>query len=353
MMKKSFVLLWVLLFVPIACLNAQQTSGLRIPVAFYNVENLFDTQKGENNDSQFLPDGDNQWVEAKYKTKLKNIARVVSEIGGSGPAIIGLSEVENRGVLEDLVRQPALERLNYSIVHYDSPDKRGIDCALLYNPHIFRLSSSGVKAVELEDRPDWKTRDILFATGTIAGEVFHFLVAHWPSRSGGESASAPLRMRAAKVMKSVADSLLRAYPNSKAILMGDFNDDPINKSLLEGLEIQDSPIGLAHDQYYTPMLRLYNKGLGTLAYRDTWNLFDIIVVSGALLGDDYSTFKLYKNKEGDHAFIFRKEYLIQQSGRYKGYPRRSIVSGRFDEHGYSDHLPVYIYLVREGVAKKK
>lgn len=345
---KNLVHFFLILVLTATSLFAQEGKQLvKIPVAFYNVENLFDTVKGENNDKDFTPEGSNQWVPEKYQAKLRNIARVISEIGGNGPAIIGLSEVENRGVLEDLINQSAIKDLQYSIVHYDSPDRRGIDCALLYNPAIFKLQSSGVRPVAFEDNPNWKTRDILFTTGTIAGETFHFLVAHWPSRSGGEAVSAPKRLKAAQIMKSVADSLLQAYPNSKAVLMGDFNDDPVNASLRNGLQIKDKPDEVAYNELFTPMLRLYNKGLGTLAYRDTWNLFDIIVVNGALLGDDLSTFKLYQDSEGDRAFIFKKEYLVQQAGQYKGYPRRSLVRGVFDNDGYSDHFPVYIYLVRE------
>lgn len=345
-MKKT-VYLFLILALVATQLVAQKAKLVKIPIAFYNVENLFDTVKGKNNDRDFTPEGSNQWVPEKYQQKLQNIAHVISEIAGAGPALIGLAEVENRGVLEDLIKQPSIASHKYSIVHYDSPDKRGIDCALLYNPAIFKLQSSGVRPVVFEDNPNWKTRDILYTTGTIAGETFHILVAHWPSRAGGEAISAPKRLRAAEIMKSVADSLLQAYPNSKAILMGDFNDDPISPSVRNGLKIKDNPDKVDYSELYTPMLRLYNRGLGTLAYRDTWNLFDIIAVSGSLLGEDLSTFKLYCNKEGNRGFIFRKDYLVQQSGRYKGYPRRSLVRGVFDEAGYSDHLPVYIYIVRE------
>lgn len=344
-MKKLRNLFLLLLFS--SSLFAQEGKLIKIPIGFYNVENLFDTIKGENNDFDFTPKGSNQWIPEKYQAKLHNIARVISEIAGKGPAIIGLSEVENRGVVEELIKQPVLKSHQYKIVHYESPDKRGIDCALLYNPAIFKLQSSGVKPVIFEDNPDWKTRDILFATGTIAGETFHILVGHWPSRAGGESISAPKRLIAAQTMKSVADSLLAVYPNSKTIMMGDFNDDPISPSLKNGLLIKENPDVVAYNEYFTPMLRLYNKGLGTLAYRDTWNLFDIMVVNGALLGKDLSTFKLYKDKEGDMGFIFKKSYLIQQSGQYKGYPRRTLVRGNFDKGGYSDHFPVYIYLIKK------
>lgn len=346
-MKKNLISIVLLLLWTVA-LSAQESKGLlKIPVAFYNVENLFDSEKGENNDFDFTPEGSYRWDSVKYHAKRANIARVISEIGGRGPAIIGLAEIENRRVLEELVAEPALNPQNYSIVHYDSPDLRGIDCAILYNPAVFHLLDSGIKPVVFEDDLDWKTRDILFATGTIAGETFHIIVGHWPSRSGGEAVSAPRRMTAALTMRSVSDSLLLAYPGSKSILMGDFNDDPISPSLAKGIRIKDLPENVPDNEYYTPMLRLYNKGLGTLAYRDTWNLFDMIVVNGALLGDDLSTFKLYCDTHGDRSFIFRPPYLTQQSGRYKGYPRRGIVSGRFDSGGYSDHFPVYVFLVRE------
>lgn len=344
MKKLSFALLT--LSAVVCNLSAQEIPGVRIPVAFYNVENLFDAQKGPNNDIDFTPEGANRWTPKKYHHKLRNLAQVIGEIAGDGPAIIGLSEVENRGVLEDLVKESALAHQNYQIIHYDSPDFRGIDCALLYNPAIFKPESSGVVRVDLGENA-YPTRDILFATGTIDNEIFHFLVGHWPSRSGGEAASAPRRMIAAKTMRGVSDSLLSVYPGSKVMMMGDFNDDPISPSVAKGLEVKSTPENLGEKDYYTPMLRLYNRGLGTLAYRDAWNLFDMIVVNGSLLGEDLGSFKLLKDKKtGDYGFIFKKDYLLQQTGRYKGYPRRTIQSGRF-EGGYSDHFPVYVYITKK------
>ncbi len=346
MKKSSFATTLLMLFLPVM-LFAQEGKYIKIPIAFYNVENLFDNIKGENNDLDFTPQGSYSWTREKYDKKRSNIARVISQIAGKGPAVIGLAEVENRGVLENLVNEPALKPLNYSIVHYESPDLRGIDCAILYNPQVFKLIQSGKRPVLFPDKPDWKTRDVVYATGTIGGETFHIIVAHWPSRVGGESVSAPRRLKAAQTMKAVADSLLTIYPNSNAILMGDFNDDPVSPSLVHGIGVKDTPSEVGYKEYYTPMTRLYNRGIGTLAYRDTWNLFDIIVVNGNLLGDDYSKFKLYTDSNGDRGFIFRKDYMVQQTGRYKGYPRRGIVSGRFDSEGFSDHFPVYIYVVRK------
>ena len=339
--------LWILLSAVSVWGQQKKAQYIKLPVAFYNLENLFDTIQSSPRDNEFIPTGKNAWTSERYMQKISNMARVISGIGGSGPVIIGVSEVENRGVLEDLVRDEQLAPLNYSIVHYDSPDYRGIDCAILYNPKVFNVVSTGIKPVKMPDNPNFLTRDIVFATGTIAGEVFHIIVGHWPSRAGGEVPSIPKRMQAALTMKSVADSLLAAYPNSNAIMMGDFNDDPVSPSVRDGLEVKDYPDNVGYMEYYTPMLRLYNQGQGTLAYRDVWNLFDIMVVNGALLGDDISTFKLLKDPETqDMAFIYKKNFMLQQSGRYKGYPLRTMVAGQY-RGGYSDHFPVYLYLVKE------
>ena len=327
--------------------QANKPRYVKLPVAFYNLENLFDTIPNSPRDTEFIPNGKNSWTGDRYRRKIANMARVISGIGGSGPVGIGVAEVENRGVLEDLVAEEQLKPLNLNIIHYESPDYRGIDCAILYNPKVFTPSASGVKPVTMPDDPNYRTRDITFVTGTISGETFHFIVGHWPSRLGGETASMPKRMQAASVMKSVADSLLQAYPNSKVIMMGDLNDDPVSPSLRKGIGVKDYPEGVGYMEYYTPMLRLYNQGQGTLAYRDVWNLFDIMIVNGALLGDDLSTFKLLKDPAtGNLAYIYKKNFMLQQSGRYKGYPLRSIVAGQY-QGGFSDHFPVYVYLVRE------
>ena len=192
-----------------------------------------------------------------------------------------------------------------------------------------------------------KTRDVLRVTGFIDGEKFHFLVGHWPSRSGGEAISLSKRMTAAKVMRHVADSLLDVDHSANVILMGDFNDDPVSRSVMEGLAVKKSPKRLHYNDLYTPMLRLYEEGIGTLAYRDVWNLFDIIVVNGNLLRNDYTRFKLYTDpKTKNSAFVFNKAFLRQSDGPYKNYPYRTIVGGEY-QGGYSDHFPVYIYLVKE------
>lgn len=333
-------------------LTVQAQSGkkyAKIAIGFYNLENLFDTIHQEGvRDYEFTPEGTNRWTSERYKKKLENLSEVISQIAGRGPSILGVSEVENRSVLEDLLDMPRLKSLNYGIVHYDSPDARGIDVALLYQKNIFNLHNSTVFPVRIEGEPDFRTRDVLLATGDIDGEIFHFMVAHWPSRVGGEKASEYRRMAAAKVMRRVADSLLFENKNAKVVMMGDLNDDPVNNSIKEGLKAKGNPKKILDGDYFTPMYKLYKDGYGTLAYRDSWNLFDNMIVSSNLLGDkDYSNFKLYRDsKTGQYAYIFNKPFLKQKEGRYKGYPWRTIVSGQY-QGGYSDHFPVYLYVVKE------
>ena len=342
-----------LLALSFGIISAQQsTTPQRVTVAFYNLENHFDTIDQENNDEEFLPEGANRWTPERYQHKLRNMSHVISLIGGDGPAIIGVAEIENRGVLEDLIAQDSLRDKHYDIVHYDSPDRRGIDCAILYQPEVYKVFASGVRAVEIPNEPWIKTRDVVYASGLLDGEIVHVLVGHWPSRSGGEAVSLHRRMAAAKTMRSVADSLYTLFPGSKVIMMGDFNDDPISPSVRDGLGVQNHPDQTKPADYYTPMLQLYNKGMGTLAYRDVWNLFDIIVVNGELIGSNPTTWQLYRDPETtDMAFIFKQPFMIQQSGQYKGYTLRTFVGGQW-QGGYSDHFPVYVYLVKGAAARQ-
>lgn len=348
-MKKRIYLLFSIFLLSAGYLVAQgKAKQIRIPIAFYNLENLFDTINQPNNDEEFLPEGKNQWTQERYRLKLGNMARVIADIAQTGPAVLGVSEIENLFVLQDLVAHPLLKDKNYGIIHYDSPDKRGVDCGILYRQDVFRPISSGCRRVFVPEVPELLTRDVVFSTGLIDGELFHIIVAHWPSRFGGEEVSIPSRMAAAKTMKSVADSLQSVYPQSKVIMMGDFNDDPVDKSVQLGLEVKEDHTRMKSNEYFTPMLKMYNNGEGTLAYRDVWSLFDMIVVNGMLMQDeDPYTFKVEKDSQtGYYAHIFHAGYIMQQSGRFKGYPLRTIVGGQF-QGGYSDHFPVYIYLVKQ------
>ena len=336
---------FILLILSVGALSAQNVAH-RIPIAFYNVENLFDCNDDANDDAEFLPQGKREWTNERYQEKLNNIARVLGDIADNGAAVVGLAEVENRHVLEDLVRIPNIRKRKYGIIHYDSPDPRGIDCALLYDARVFRPKSSGVRFIALPDESPIPTRDILFATGTIENEVFHFIVAHWPSRYGGDPASAGRRMVAAQTMHQVADSLLREYPGSKAILMGDFNDDPFDASVVEGLNLCQTIDETHAADLFSPMLSMYRQGAGTLAYKGEWNLFDITAVSGNLLKKNTQGLHLYQDPESHQlAYVFRRDYLLQQTPKHRGEPLRTFAGNNY-LGGYSDHLPVYLYLTK-------
>ncbi len=345
-MKKTTIII-IFIAVAICFLQAQSDKKyIRLTVGFYNLENLLDTidQPGIH-DSDFTPNGLNKWNTEKYQKKLENMSFVISQIGNTAPSILGVTEIENRAVLEDLINMPLLKDKDYEIAHFDSPDERGIDVGLLYVKDVFLVYESKAHPVILPDGD--KTRDILQVSGFIDGERFHIMVGHWPSRSGGEAASLNKRMIAANVMRHVTDSLLEIDKSANVILMGDFNDDPVSQSVKKGLKIKNSSDKLAYDDLFTPMLKLYKEGIGTLAYRDVWNLFDIIVVNGNLFRKDYQRFKIYTDpKTRNNAFVFNKEFLMQSDGTYKNYPFRTIVGGEY-QGGYSDHFPVYIYLVKE------
>lgn len=327
----------------------QEQEYLIHTIAFYNVENLFDTEDNPLTfDDDRTPEGKDVWTPAKYRDKLKNIARVISEIGkettGTSPVIIGLCEVENRQVVEDLANQQVLKGSDYGIIHYDSPDRRGIDVALLYKKTFFKPTNSKSHRLMIYDfvEPDERdyTRDQLVVSGLLDGEKMHFLVNHWPSRSGGEARSSYKREQAAALNKKIADSLFQEDPYSKIISMGDYNDDPTNRSLKKILKTKKSAKKTGITEFYNPMEKMLKQGFGTLAYRDGWNLFDQILLTGGFLNKDYETYQYYK------AGIFNKNYLITPSGQYRGYPFRSYGYGGY-VGGYSDHFPVYVFLIKE------
>ena len=325
-----------------------QKQFARISVGFYNLENLFDTIDGENKDEEFLPNGANAWTEERYQKKLANMASAISQmIGGKAPDVLGVCEIENRQVLEDLIAHPLLAPYGYQIAHFESPDRRGIDVGLLYRAQIFKFTDAHSHPVTLASDPNMRTRDVLEVNGTILGEPVNFLVAHWPSRAGGEQASLQRRMAAALTMKHVVDSLRAISPKEKTILMGDFNDDPISPSLTEGLKSINDEAKIQPNSLFNVMAKLHRSGYGTLAYQDVWNLFDNVVVSDNLIGGESTNLQVLKDKKNDaYGHIFNAPFLTQKTGHYKGYPFRTFSNGAF-QNGYSDHYPVFIYLVKE------
>jgi endonuclease/exonuclease/phosphatase family metal-dependent hydrolase len=292
---------------------------------------------------EYSPQGAKKWDSKKYWAKIENMASVLSQLAKEncplGPAVIGVSEIENRSVLEDLVKSKALVRQNLQIVHYDSPDLRGVDVALLYNPALFTVLSSKSLRLEVPDMPNFKTRDPLLVSGLIDGEKFHILVNHWPSRSRGQKQSEPLRVAVAKLNRQVSDSIRAADPDSKIIIMGDLNDDPTDISVRDVLGAKTKRKNAKEGDLFNPLAEIYAKGVGSLGYQGNWNLFDQIILSGNVLGNDRSTFKFWK------AEIFNRDFLISQEGQYKGYPKRTH-SGNVFLDGYSDHFPVIVYLIK-------
>lgn len=317
-------------------------------IGFYNLENLFDTlDSPTTNDADFLPGGRLLWNTEKYVSKQKNMAKVISqlatELTPDGLALLGVSEIENRKVLEDLVAQPELKSRNYQIVHFDSPDERGIDCGLLYQPKYFTLAGARAFPVPLKKPKTAEvdyTRDILYVAGTFEGDPLHIMVCHWPSRSGGEARSAWSRAAAAGVCRYLTDSILAISPDAKIIIMGDLNDDPTNKSVSSVLKAKGSTEVLKDGELYNTMYDHFKNGAGTLAYRDAWNLFDQMIVSQGLVSKKVGGWQLYKSQ------VFRQPWLLQTEGAFRGYPFRTFV-GEIFINGYSDHLPVFLYFLKK------
>lgn len=314
-------------------------------VAFYNLENLFDTINDPLKNDEASPIMEIKHKRGKiYKQKLRNMAKVLSEIGTetarNTPAIIGVAEIENRDVLEDLVNDSLLLAKDYGIIHFDSPDARGIDTGLLYQKKIFRpISKSKHELLITETGKRIPTRDQLLVSGQLEGELIHIIVNHWPSRRGGEARSRPKRMAAAKLNKHIIDSLQSINVNAKIITMGDLNDDPVSPSVKKILKAKKTKQSVGIKGIYNPFITFFKKGLGSNAYRDSWSLFDQIMFTKPLLDKDYSSLQLYK------ANIFNKNYLTNKKGRFKGYPYRSFANGKFT-NGYSDHFPVYAFLIK-------
>lgn len=330
--------------------TAQEEKSYKVnTIAFYNLENLFDYEDDPLTfDDDRTPTGKDHWTKEIYEAKLTNMARVISEIGsdltGTPPAVIGVCESENRRVLEDLLNEKALVDHDYGIVQFDSPDRRGIDVALLYQKKLFTPTGTKAHPLYIYDDNDRSkrvyTRDQLLVSGMLDGEKIHFIVNHWPSRSGGEARSRPKRIKAAQLNRQIIDSLYSEDPYAKIITMGDFNDDPTNPSIKDYLKAKEDREDIEIKELYNPMEEMYNRGLGTLAWRDGWNLFDQMIVSSELTEKDYSSYRFYK------AGIYNKTYLANPRGQYKGYPYRSFVNGGYTG-GYSDHFPVYLYLIKE------
>lgn len=362
--------------------NNTQPQYISAIIGFYNLENLFDTIDDPRiDDAEFLPSSAKKYNTERYHNKLNNMAEVISGIGTDvneeGLALLGVVEVENETVLKDLAATDKLKSRNYQVVHYNSPDARGIDVALLYNPRYFTPIESWPHHVTLPDKHD--TRDILVVKGDFVGDTILVIVNHWPSRRGGsnsfdlsnkeaaynrnntyrerqnqielnnnqglrsdgEEATRPARMAAARECLSIVDSFQAVNPNIKVIIMGDLNDDPSSPSVEKVLKARADMAEVQEKEIYNPFIQFHKQGYGTLAFAGKWNLFDQVMFTYPWLNQKQTNgWFLYRSH------IYYRDFLVNKDGEYKGYPKRSW-SGDKWINGYSDHFPVYNIILRQ------
>lgn len=348
MLKKNllFRILAIVIAISVSLNINAQTKPYKVAcVGFYNLENLFDTiDSPDTYDYEFLPSGKKLWNTERYYKKLNKLADVISQVGdeviSGGPHILGVSEIENALVLEDLVKMPKLLASNYGVIHYDSPDERGVDVGLLYRKDYFEILHTSSHVLIFDFDTSDQTRAQLVVTGLYDGDTLNFIVNHWPSRGGGELASRPKRNAAGDLSRHLVDSMLALNPNAKIIMMGDLNDNPDNASVKKHFNAKRNIQRLKGTQMYNPYYNVFKKGVGTTAYRDAWSLFDQLIISQSLISKNKSTYIFWK------ANIFRKKFLIGKEGRYEGYPFRTFSFDRF-QNGYSDHFPVYLFLIKD------
>lgn len=344
-MKYIGLLVFVSLLLAASC-EKQPPSGKadanpHFRVMFYNTENLFDTVDDPTiNDEEFLPGSQKKWTEKRYQEKIDHIAKVIRDLGEDTlPVLVGLCEVENRKTIEDLISKTSLNGLDYRVIHHESPDLRGIDVALLYRSRYFQLLDSHFYAISIPSDTAFRTREILYAHGILGGkDTLHVFVNHWPSRSSGEIQSRPLRLFVAETVRSKVDSILRKSPDAQIVITGDFNDEPMDLSVVSGLNAL-----LAYDKPDAGKLYDLTEGLknaspgGTYKYKGAWNLLDHMVVSGSLL----DTSGVFYSRPSD-LHVFQADYLLEpDQGNLGERPLRTYL-GSFYQGGYSDHLPVYL-----------
>ena len=337
----SLVAIGAMLLINSSCQQRMQQLSMPkegLTFAFYNVENLFDTINDPTiNDEEFLPDGKNNWDTKKYKHKLAQMARVIAAMDTmSYPDMLGLAEVENKQVLEDLVKQPAIKAANYQIIHLSDDDPRGIEVAMLYRKEFFRPAS--VKAIQIvNDSITSPLRHILYVKGTVAtGDTLHLFVNHWASRYGGEEATKGRRWASGKTIRSIADSLFAINRNSNLIIAGDLNDNPTDPSLVSFMQAKNPYDGIGTGDLYNLSLKPYSNGEGTLYYK-SWDLFDQVIVSSNLLKPNTGKLQV------SDLIIIKKPWMLFQPKEGDARPNRTLSGSRYFG-GYSDHLPVMVRL---------
>lgn len=320
-------------------LNSDGKRSYRI--GFYNVENLFDLKDNPDKiDEWFTPEGETNWNQERYTKKINDLARVVEAM--KYPAILGLCEVENIAVCKDFCEETSLSSKGYGIIHYESPDKRGIDNAFLYQKKAFRVLSSNNIQIDFPagylEEEDYTTRDIVYVKGIFnKKDTFHFFVNHWPSRRGGLEASEPKRTYVAKQIRKEVDAINQKNPKANIVIMGDFNDEPDNKSVQEVLGAAMDKSACQSNGLYNLMSNLDKAGKGSYNYRGNWNMLDQIIVSCHLTNNNSG----YSFEE---PVVFKAEWMIYKDKKYGDKPNRTYGGPNY-YGGFSDHFPVYVDFV--------
>ncbi len=344
--RTIILLLTIFIFYPILVGQNAEKLALKdryFRLMFYNVENLFDTEDDSlTNDNEFLPDQGKYWNYHRYQEKLQHISTTIVALGGwTPPDIIGLAEIENRKVLDDLCKKTGLANLNYSIIHKESHDSRGIDVALLYRRQTFKPISYQAIKVVFDFSPGSTTRDILYVYGVTNNEdTLHIFINHWPSRWGGQLDSERNRMEAARTLRYEVDSIFRENPRSKIVILGDLNDYPENRSLTDVLKANRTFENIMNNELYNLSAFIaQTSDIGSLKHEGVWGILDQIIVSGTLLNakNGLSTKK-------ENAFIFNPDFLLIDDENFTGKTNFRTYSGYKYLGGYSDHLPVFIDL---------
>jgi predicted extracellular nuclease len=354
---KKRLVFWVLLTIHASILKGQEglitlpepfvfrddfRGDAAIRVMFYNVENLFDTFNDSlKNDESFTPEGNHHWTEFRYNKKLKSLSKVILAAGGwEAPEIIGLCEIENRFVLDQLVQKTGLRNIGYQIIHEESPDRRGIDVAMMYRPNKFTPINHQAINITFPFDPGSKTRDILYVRGLVGDQdTVHLFVNHWPSKFGGAKETEPKRMFVAKLLRNKVDSIFALNADANIVIMGDLNDEPTDESVMKGLKPETDLSKLKrNNQLFNLMYAIRHKG--SHKYQDSWSTIDQFIVSGGLM----------LRTEGlrvapEKAVIFEADFLLEVDERNMGKkPFRTYIGMKY-HGGYADHLPIYVDLL--------
>ena len=338
-MKKYATVILLVLFTSIPGLP--QKNLISFVVVSYNVENLFDTVDAPGfNDEDFTPGGLKNWTYERYEKKLDDLTRVILSIPEKEmPAIIGLAEVENRKVLEDMADNRGMRRAGYEIIHDEGHDPRGIECALLYRPDLYKYKSHEYIPVEDPIDPDYLYRGILHVKGTgPEGSSLHLFMNHWKSRSGGTKETEKQRMFTAITLRKQLDILLSRESGFKVILMGDFNDEPTNRSIINGLSASGKRKNINLGDHYNLFYDLHNlHGEGTYNFKGQWNMLDQVIVSHNLLNQKKGLSTTFQSGS-----ILKEEWMLYDSEKYGEKLPSATYGGPEYYGGASDHLPVYV-----------